>query len=484
MEDPLVTNSKDSEFDALVIGSGPGGYHSAIRLGQLGKSVLLVEKEKLGGVCLNVGCIPSKALITVSKLVKRVRNGSRMGINGQVSIDLPKLQDWKQSVVNQLTNGIAALCKLNKVQIEYGTVRIKNSREAEVVSKEGTVISNVSFRNAVIATGTEPIELPNLKFDGRRVISSTEALDIREPPRSILIVGGGVIGLEIGMMYANLFGTHLTIVELLDQLLPGTDPELVNVVSRNLQRLGAQIFLKSRVKGAKQSDESVNVEFETQDGDSRNVTADYVLVSVGRRPNTKGCGLEKIGVELDARGFIKVDKKMRTNVPNIFAVGDVTGGPLLAHKAFKEGIVAAEVIAGLSSEADWTAVPFAIFTDPEIATVGMTHGEATSIGNNLLVGRFPFSASGKALASEEREGFAKVIAEKESGRILGFGIVGSESTELISEAVLAIEMGASLEDVSLTVHPHPTLSESIMESAENALGKAIHIQNKPQGKSK
>ncbi len=214
------------------------------------------------------------------------------------------------------------------------------------------------------------------------------------------------------------------------------------------------------------------------------MTADYVLVSVGRRPNTKGCELEKIGVELDARGFIKVDKKMRTNVPNIFAVGDVTGGPLLAHKAFKEGIVAAEVIAGLSSEADWTAMPFAIFTDPEIATVGMTHGEATSIGNNLLVGRFPFSASGKALASEEREGFAKVIAEKESGRILGFGIVGSESTELISEAALAIEMGASLEDISLTVHPHPTLSESIMESAENALGKAIHIQNKPQGKSK
>jgi dihydrolipoamide dehydrogenase len=463
--------------DALVIGSGPGGYHAAIRLGQLGKSVILVEKENLGGVCLNVGCIPSKALISASKLVKNARNASRMGINATVSIDLAKLQEWKQGVVNKLTSGVALLCKVNRVQVLKGTARFLSSSQAEILSKDSdrTVID---YEDVVIATGSSPIELPGLKYDGFRIITSTEALELDEPPKRLLIVGGGAIGLEIGMAYANLFGTQLTIIELLDQLLPGTDPELVNVVSKSLQKLGAKIFLKSKVTSAEVQGSGVSVAFMDSSGTQQSTEADYVLVSVGRRPNSKGLELDKLGVWTNEKGFVEVDDKTQTNVPHVYAIGDVTGNPLLAHKAMKQGIVAAEVISGMKSSFDNVAIPSAIFTDPEIATVGSSEPEALEKGFQISTGRFPYSANGRALASPETDGFTKIVAEKDSGVVLGIGIVGAEASDLISEGSLALEMGATLEEVGLTIHPHPTLSETIMEAAENALGKAIHIQNK------
>ncbi|HXQ91366.1 MAG TPA: dihydrolipoyl dehydrogenase, partial [Nitrososphaerales archaeon] len=423
----------------------------------------------------------SKAIISASKLAKNARDGSTMGIEANVSVNITRLQEWKQTVVGKLTGGVSQLLKSYKVQVVQGTARFLSPRRIVVEQVAGQVLKtiNIDFDQAIVATGSSPIEIPSLKFDGRRIISSTEALSLTAPPKKLLIVGGGVVGLEIGMAYANLFGTELTIVELLDQLLPGVDLDLVNVVTRSLLRLKAKIYLKSKVKSGLSSNEGAKVTFETPDGKELTTEVDYILVSVGRKPNSAGLGLEVAGVEVDQKGFIKVDRQLKTTAVDIFAIGDVDGGPLLAHKASKEGIVAAEVISGLNSSFDNVAIPSAIFTDPEIAVVGMTNTEVTSKGIQTKTGKFPFIANGRALASLETDGFTKILAEKESGRILGVGIVGQEASDLISEATLAIEMGATLEDIALTIHPHPTLPETMMEAAENALGRAIHIQNRP-----
>jgi dihydrolipoamide dehydrogenase len=480
---PVEGSDEKLAVDVAVIGSGPGGYVAAIRAGQLGKKVALIEKDRIGGVCLNIGCIPSKALITAGKLVKNVHGAGKMGIDATVTVDISKLQAWKLGVVNRLTSGVEFLCKQNHVQIIRGTARFASKNELVISQNPPAKEITLSFEYAIIATGTTSIELPSVRFDGQRIISSTEALELTTPPKSMLLIGGGVIGLEIGTAYANLFGTRLAIVELLDQLLPGTDLDLVDPVRKNLEKIGTKIYLKSKVKSASVRDGSVEVQFETSEGATERLEAEYVLVGIGRKPNTGELSLDKVGVSLNQKGFVTVNKRMQTNVPNIFAIGDVTGGLLLAHKAMKEGIVAAEVISGENSEADFQAMPAAIFTDPEISIVGLSQSQAEKSGKEILVGKFPFSASGRALASGESDGFAKVIAEKDSGIILGIEIVGHGASDLISEASLAIEMGATLDDIALTIHPHPTMPEAIMEAAENALGKAIHIPNRRSSRS-
>jgi dihydrolipoamide dehydrogenase len=457
----------------LVIGSGVGGYGAAVRLGQLHRETILVERETLGGVCLNVGCIPSKAIVRAAKLMKQIQRAQDFGIEtSQSKMDLQKLQVWKKGVVDRLTKGVAYLCRGNKVDVVYGEARFQGPHQVEIKSKEGSKIVNAD--NIIIATGSRPVEIPGFKFDGHFIITATEALSFTEAPRNFVIIGGGVSGLELGMAYAQ-FGSHVTVIEMLDQLLPSTDIELVRVVERTLKKLGVETHLKARAKWAKDG----KVGAQLVDGKEIEVPADKVMVVVGRRPNSDQIGLETTGVKTDGAGFIQVNSQMQTSVPGIYAIGDVVGQPLLAHKATKQGVVAAEVIAGEASAADFKAMPGAIWTDPEIATVGLTEADAKKQGYEPLVGKFPFTALGRAVAVGETEGFVKVVADKESEQILGIHMVGADVTDLISEAALAIEMGATLDDLALTVHPHPTLPEALMEATEAAKGKAINILNPP-----
>jgi len=460
----------DNHVENLVIGGGPGGYVAAIRLGQLGRETMLVEKDKtLGGVCVNVGCIPSKTIVRAAKLMKEIYRAQDFGIEiSQPKMDLQKLQVWKKGVVDRLTQGIAYLCKGNKVNVVYGEARFQGPHRVEIRGTEGLRV--VDADNVIIATGSRPVEIPSFKFDGQFVITATEALSFTETPRNFVIIGGGVSGLELGMAYAR-FGSHVTVIEMLDQLLPGIDIELVRVVERTLRKLGVETHLKARAKWAKDG----KVGAQLSDGKEIEVPADKVMVVVGRRPNSDQIGLETTGVKTDQGGFIQVDAQMQTNVPGIYAIGDIVGQPLLAHKASKQGTVAAEVIAGEASAADFKAIPGAIWTDPEIATVGLTETEAKKQGYEVIVGRFPFSALGRAVAVGETDGFIKVVADKKSEQILGVHMVGADVTDLISEAALAIEMGATLDDLALTVHPHPTLPEALMEATEAAKGKAIDI---------
>jgi dihydrolipoamide dehydrogenase len=460
------------KVEAVVLGSGPGGYVAAIRLGQLGKETVLVEKDILGGVCLNIGCIPSKALIRVAKLKKRLEAANQIGVEvAGFKVDLPKVQAWKQGVVNKLTAGVELLCKSHNVKIVKGEGKFKGPHELEVKTPAGA--ETFEAKDTVIATGSRPFELPSFRFDEKRIITSTEALALQEVPKNLVVIGGGVTGLEMGTMYAQL-GSKVTVIEMLDQLLPGTDIDLVRIVERSLRRLGINYHVRSKANSYREGKVYATLE----DGKETSFEADKVLVTVGRRPNSDLIGLESTGVKTDAHGFIQVDKKMRTNVSGIYAIGDVVGQPMLAHKASKEGIVAAEVIMGMNSEADFRAIPGVIFTDPEIATVGLTEAQAKEQGFDPIVGKFPFTALGRALLAGETEGFVKIIAEQSSDLVLGVHIVGAEASDMISEAALAIEMGATLEDIALTVHPHPTLPESIMEAAEAAKGKAIHILQK------
>jgi dihydrolipoamide dehydrogenase len=434
---------------------------------------MLVERETLGGVCLNVGCIPSKTIVRAAKLMKDIRRANDFGIEtSQPKMDLQKLQIWKKSVVDKHTQGVAYLCKANKVNVVYGEARFQGPYQVEIKSNEGSKVVNTG--NVIIATGSRPVEIPGFKFDGKFVITSTEALSFTEAPRDFVIIGGGVSGLELGMAYAE-FGSHVTVIEMLDQLLPGTDIELVRVVERTLRKLGVETHLKARARWAKDG----KVSAQLADGKEIEVPADKVMVVVGRRPNSDQIGIETVGVKTDQAGFIQVNGQMKTNVAGIYAIGDVVGQPLLAHKASKQGIVAAEVIAGEASAADFKAMPSAVWTTPEIATVGFTEAEAKKQGYEPIVGKFPFTALGRATAVGETDGFVKVVADKESEQILGVHMVGNDVTDLISEAALAIEMGATLDDLALTVHPHPTLPEALMEATETAKGKAINILKSP-----
>lgn len=461
------------ETEVAVIGAGPGGYVAAIRLAQLGKKVTVIDRDAVGGTCLNYGCIPSKALIGAGNLYETIRKAETMGVRvEEVHVDFPKVQAWKDSVVERLTSGVKLLLKKNKVETIHGEARLVSATGIDVTTDGGT--ERIEAKAILIATGSRPIEIPGFAIDGEAILSSRHALALTEVPKRLLVIGGGVIGLEIGTVYSKL-GADLTVVELLPTLLPGTDPDLVRVVQRNLKKRKVKIHLESQAKSYTRTGTGVAVQVEKKGGETFEVEVDKVLLCVGVRPNSQGLGLEEVGVETDRRGHILVDNRLQTNVTGIYAIGDVTPGLYLAHRASKEGIIAAEAIAGLESTLDIKALPAAIFTDPEVASVGMSEPEARESGREVRVGKFPFGANGRALAAGKIDGFVKVIADAADRTILGVQIVGPEASNLIAEAAIAIEMGATAEDLALTVHAHPTFPETVMEAAEAVFGKAIHV---------
>jgi dihydrolipoamide dehydrogenase len=473
--------SKPTKKDVVVIGGGPGGYVAAIRLGQLGKSVALVEKANLGGVCLNWGCIPSKALVHAAKLFEEIQNASEIGIDVRgATIDLKKTQAWKQEIVKKLTGGIGQLAKMAGVEIVKGEAQFETPNRV-VVKKPNSESETLEFDSAVVAVGSKPIEIPGFAIDGKNVVDSKDALDWTTAPKKLVVIGGGVIGLEIGMLFQK-FGSELTVVELTNQLLPGIDKEIAQTMERICRQKKITALLSSKALGYFKKKGGLIVEVQTPKG-KQEIPCDAILLAVGRRPDGTGLGLEKIGVTI-AQGMIPVNARLQTNLPHIYAIGDVAGPPLLAHKASKEALVAAEVIAGHNVEYDVRAMPAATFTDPEIAVVGMTEEEAKSKGIETFSGKFPFLASGRALSTRHTDGFVKVIGEKGTNLLLGVHIIGPSASDLISESALAIELGATVEDLALTVHPHPTLSEAVMEAAEGALGRAIHMVNRPAAKPK
>ena len=466
--------------DAVVIGSGPGGYVAAIRIGQLGKKVVCVEKAAPGGICLNVGCIPSKALITAAKQYEHTKHDETMGIIAKdVSVDVARLQAWKGQVVDKLTSGVKQLLKGAGAQLVMGTAKLVAKNKVEVARQDGQTLL-IEADHIVIATGSRPIQIPGFAFDQQRILDSTEALALDHIPPKLTVIGGGYIGLELGLCYAKL-GSKVTVIEGTNQLLPGNDPDLVQVVARKMKKAGIEVYLESKAAGWEEKNGQAVVKAETKSG-TVEIAGDKVLVTVGRRPNWENLGLEALGVKVE-KGFIVVDKQQRTNVPGIYAIGDVASQPMLAHKASREAEVVAEVITGHKAEMDAVTIPAVIFVDPEIATVGLQEHEAKAQGRKVKVGKFPFAALGRALAMNETDGFVKVIGDAETDELLGIAAVGPEASNIISEGALALEMGAFLPDLALTVHPHPTLGEILMEAAKAALGECPHLVGGGQKKA-
>ena len=466
----MVMGSLSEETELLVIGAGPGGYVAAIRAADLGREVVLVEeRDKLGGVCLIEGCIPSKALISAVEVADAAKAAENMGLSfGEPSRDLFRLRQWKDSVVDGLTGGIRGLLKRRGVEVIQGRARFEGPN---AVAIEGGAVSRVEFKNCIIATGSRINQLPP-GYD-LPLWSSAEALTLPEVPERLLVVGGGYIGMEMGLVYAGL-GSEVTMVELFPRLLMGADEDLVDVVVKSCADKFKDVLLESKVTSVEQADSGYRVTIE-RDGQEQRKTFDQVLVAIGRRPNTDNIGLDKAGLGVNDQGLIEVNSECRTAVPHIFAIGDVVPGPALAHKASREAKVAAEVISGHPSAFDNRAVPAVVFTHPEIAWTGLTEREANEAGRKVTVGKFPLRALGRAWTMGQTEGFVKVLSDPESNLVLGVGMVGPHASELIAEATLAIEMGATLEDLLVTIHPHPTLSEALMEAAEAAAGESIHI---------
>lgn len=459
------------DFDLIVIGSGPGGYHAAIRAAQLGLRTAVVEKGEIGGVCLNVGCIPTKALLHVASQILEADRLKDHGVDfGKPKINLKKVEDWKQGVVGKLTGGVSQLLKANKVKVIEGEATFRDASSIEVAGK------SYSAGKFIIATGSAPVSIPGFDIDNEAIVDSTGALLVSKVPKRFMAIGGSAIGLEFADVYSAL-GSEVTVVELMDRIVPTADPDASRELHRALEKRGIRLLTSTRSVSQRKVKGGIEVTLEDADGKQSTVTVDKLLVAVGRRPNSQGLGLEAAGVEVDGRGFISTNESMQTNVPNIYAIGDVAGMPLLAHKAMKEGLVAAEHASGQKSAYD-TIVPGVIYTNPELASVGMTEQEARDAGHKVRTGRFPLGASGRAMALGIEGGLVKVIADEDSDLLLGFHMVGPNAGELVAEATLAIEMGSTLTDIALTQHAHPTLSEAFMEAAEQAHGQAIHTSNR------
>ncbi len=463
--------------NVVVIGAGPAGYVCAIRLAQLGQKVTVVEKEELGGTCLNVGCIPSKALIAAGALMDKVNHATAMGITvKEIKLDVEKLVSWKAGIVTKLTSGIGGLFKNHGVTHVIGKARITGKNSVTVTTADGE--KQLSCDDIVIATGSIPSSVPGFDFDGKHVWSSTEALAPDRIPEHLVVIGGGYIGLELGILYRKL-GSQVTVVEFTEGALPGQDKDCVKVIERSLKKQKIKLITKTGAKSfEKKKGGKLVVTVESRDGKSDTIECDQILCTVGRRPYSSELGLETVGLKVDKAGFLASDVQMRTEVPNIYAVGDIAGQPMLAHKGSKEGLVAAAVIAGQPEEYDVKCVPAVIFTSPEMASVGLSQDEAKEKGHDVVVGQFPFAASGRAMSLMETEGFIKIVADAKTDEVLGVQMVGPEVTELIAEAALAIEMGATTEDIARTIHAHPTLPEVMMEAAESVHKMAIHIFQK------
>jgi dihydrolipoamide dehydrogenase len=464
--------NKDISAQVVVLGAGPGGYTAAFRAADLGLRVVMIERYPvLGGVCLNVGCIPSKALLHTAAIIEEAKTMGAMGVTfAPPEIDLDKMRAGKDKVVNKLTSGLAGLAKQRKVEVIQGTGRFETPNRISVDARDGKV--SVSFDHCIIAVGSTPMKIPGFPHDDPRVMDSTDALEIDGIPERMLIVGGGIIGLEMASVYSAL-GTAIDVVELQDQLMPGADPDLVRAFEKVIKKRYNKIMLETKVAAMDATSDGIKVVFDgKQAGEA---TYGKVLVAVGRRPNGKLINAEAAGVKVDEHGFIPVDQHMRTNVPNIFAIGDVVGGPMLAHKATHEGKVAAEVIAGEPALFDPMTIPSVAYTDPEVAWMGLTETQAKADGIAFEKGVFPWAASGRALGIHRDEGLTKLLFDPETKRILGAGIVGPNAGELIGETVLALEMGADMEDIGMTIHPHPTLNETICFAAEMAHGSITDL---------
>ncbi|MEE8405049.1 MAG: dihydrolipoyl dehydrogenase [candidate division Zixibacteria bacterium] len=467
-------NVKDKSTQLVVIGGGPGGYVAAFHAADLGMKVTIVDPElNPGGVCLYRGCIPSKALLHVAEIIREAEHAKNFGIDfGKPKIDISKLRGWKDDVVSKLTGGVGQLAKLRKIEHLRGLATFENAGTLNIKSSANESYK-LSFENAIIATGSSPSNIPGISIDSKNVLDSTTALDLAELPGSLLVIGGGYIGLEMGTVYAAL-GSKVTVVEMTDGILPGADRDLAAELLKRIEKMFAEILLKTKVVGLKEEKNGIKVSFESEISKQNEQLFDKVLISIGRRPNSKNLGLENTKVETDELGFIKIDLQRRTAESTVFAIGDVAGEPMLAHKASHEGKVAVEAIAGKKTAFDPKAIPAVVFTDPEIAWCGLTETEAKESGRDVKILKFPWRASGRAATLDRSDGLTKHIVDAKTGRILGVGIAGPRAGELITEGVLAIEMAALASDLELTIHPHPTLSETVMEAAEMFEGQSTH----------
>lgn len=475
----MVVGDVTTSTDVLVIGAGPGGYVAAIRAAQLDLDVTLVEKGEYGGACLNRGCIPSKALITGSKLASEPSQAQEMGIYADPTVELDEMVEWKDSVVDQLTGGVEQLCEANGVHTINGIAEFADENKVRIVHQgEGQGSESLEFEQCIIATGSKPIEIPGFEFDGEYVVSSEGALDFEAVPDELAIVGAGYIGMELANVYARL-GSDVTVIEMLDTVLPNYEADVSAVVREKAENAGVDFYFGYQAEEWEETDGKavLSAAPKEESDEPLEIPADKILVAVGREPVTETLSLDDAGIETNEKGFIPTNEKCQSNKSHIFAVGDVAGEPMLAHKGSKEGQVAAEVIAGEPAAVDYRALPAAVFTDPEIGTVGLTEKEAAEEGMTPVTGQFPFQASGRALTANEAEGFVRIVADSDTEFVVGAQIVGPEASELIAEVAGMIEMGAKLEDIGSTIHTHPTLSEAVMEAAENAMEQAIHTMN-------